>query len=113
MGTNKRYPSDRPSVGIPPRPLPSWHPVKIAQPIEWELRNGWPPDPIAIVRKLSFQRGSQVDVFYRAVTWAPESDSRELIGYFPTLEIACAVVWERRLGHALSQSPYLDGNLSQ
>jgi hypothetical protein len=106
LGTNKRYPSERPRVETAPPPVPRWHPVQIAEPIEWELRNGWPPDPIAIVRRLDFQRGNQVDSYYRAVTWAPSSDGRELIGYYPTLELACTAAWEHRHGRTLTHSPF-------
>jgi len=81
--------------------------VQIADPVEWELRNGWPPDPIGVVRKLSFQRGNQVDVFYRAVTWAADSGDRALIGYYPSLEVACAAAWEHFHGRTLDQSPYM------
>ena len=108
MGTNKRYPSERPRVETALPAETRWHPIRIAEPVEWEMRNGWPPDPIGVIRRLTFQRGNQTDVFYRAVTWAPTSDERELIGYFPTPQMAAAAAWEHFHGRSLhgGTSPY-------
>ena len=106
MGTNKRYPSREPTRA--PTPITNWHPRQIAEAVDWELRNGWPPDPIAVVRRLSFQRGNQVEVWYRAVTWAANPAERELIGYSPDFDTACAAAWEHFHGRTLEGSPYVD-----
>lgn len=105
MGTSKRYPSERPRVETNPPPAP-WHPARIAEPVEWELRNGWPVDPIIVVRRLEFPRGNHNDVYYRAVTWAARSEDRELVGYYPTFELACAAGWEHFHGRTLRFSPF-------
>ena len=48
-----------------------WHPKHIAKPSEWELRNGWPPDPIGVVKRLEL--GPMRVVWFRAVTWKATS----------------------------------------
>lgn len=94
MGTNKRYPS-RERAPQPPAPSlpPDWHPRRIARPVEWELHNGWPPDPLAVIRRIEIPEGNQVRVVFRAVTWAPTSEHRELIGYYPDGDAASAAAW--------------------
>lgn len=99
MGTNKRYPSREPVRRPPPHsePITNWHPSRIAKPVEWHMHNGWPPDPIAVIRKMERQNGNQVEVFYRAVTWSPSSTERELIGYYRTGDDAAQAAWNHRL----------------
>lgn len=75
--------------------MDTWHPKQIAQPSEWELRNGWPPDPIGVVKRLEL--GPLHEVWFRAVTWALVADERHLIGYTKTFESACEAVWEHNL----------------
>jgi hypothetical protein len=41
-----------------------------------------------------FDADSQHPTFYRAVSWAPTSEGRQLIGYFPTLQAADEAVLE-------------------
>lgn len=70
-----------------------WHPILAAVEVEagvWHMVAQY--DRVyAVVRMLELggERG------YRAVTWAPESRDRELIGYYRTLRAACAAAHER------------------
>lgn len=101
MGTNKRYPSHE---GAAKKPAPDWSPSQTALPVEWELRNGWPPDPLAIIRRIERPNGNHVVVRYRAVTWSVESGGRQLIGYYPTGDEAAKAGWEHFHGrHAWCQ----------
>ncbi len=63
-----------------------WHPVLAAREVEpghWVMVD--PHErPYGDIRFL--RRGSELG--YRAVTWAPESSARELIGYYRTLRAA-------------------------
>ncbi|PJJ70855.1 hypothetical protein CLV46_0384 [Diaminobutyricimonas aerilata] len=72
-----------------------WHPARIAQPSEWELRNGWPVEPIAVIRRLEF--GPSREVWFRAVTWAVRGEERRLIGYTRSFERAAAIAWEHHV----------------
>jgi hypothetical protein len=96
MGSNRRYPSRDPER--PAHPIVDWHPSRIAKPVEWHMHNGWPPQPIAVIRQLERQNGNRVEIFYRAVTWAPSSDGRELIGYYKTGDEAAQAAWDHRRG---------------
>ncbi len=58
---------------------------------EWTIQVPGQPEPIAIVRLLVL-RGRPT---YRAVSWAPTSASRQLIGYFPNGDAAAVAVWRR------------------
>ena len=72
-----------------------WHPKQIAQPSEWEMRNGWPPEPIGVIKRLEL--GPMHEVWFRAVTWAPHSDERALLGYTRSLDEAAAAIWRHRM----------------
>jgi hypothetical protein len=68
------------------------------------MHNGWPPDPIAVIRRVERLNGNVPAVRYRVVTWAPDSASRELIGYYETGDEAANAGWEHRHGnHAWCQ----------
>lgn len=65
----------------------AWHPVDAAHefaPAQWIMVDPMGV-PYAIVRELEVcgEHG------YRAVTWAPRSEDRRLIGYWRTREAAC------------------------
>jgi hypothetical protein len=75
------------------------------------MNNGWPPDPIAVIRKLERQNGNLVETVYRAVTWAPISEDRELIGYYQTGDEAAQAAWEHRhRSHDLCQHGRADSD---
>ncbi len=67
-----------------------------AQPTEWVLRQGSGGAPYAVVRRFAFGDPNRPDVWFRVVTWAPQSEGRELIGWCRTLEAAAAVAWDHR-----------------
>jgi hypothetical protein len=68
------------------------------------MHNGWPPDPIAVIRRVESMNGNVPKVRYRVVTWAPTSDDRELIGYYKTGDDAAQAAWEHRARrHGLCQ----------
>jgi hypothetical protein len=92
LGTSKRYPSSERH----PDPAVNWHPWQIARPSEWLMENGWPPDPIAVVRRLEIPNGNHNITRFRVVTWAPTSEGRELIGYYERPEDAAVAAWEHR-----------------
>lgn len=77
-------------------PAIDWQLSRIAKPVEWHMHNGWRPDPIAVIRKLERQNGNLAEIFNRAVTWAPSSEDRELIGYYKTADDAAQAAWEHR-----------------
>jgi len=68
-----------------------WHPRRLVSGTEWTMSVPGHPEPIAIIRRLRFE-GRPV---YRAVTWAPSSGGRELIGYFRSGDDAAVAVWRR------------------
>lgn len=72
-------------------PSIEWHPRRLARPTEWTIRVPGQPEPIALVRLLHL-RGRPT---YRAVTWAPSSAGRELVGYFPSGDAAAVAVWRK------------------
>lgn len=71
----------------------SWHPILAAVEVDvgvWHMVAQY--DRVyAVIRLLELggERG------YRAVTWAPTSQGRELIGYYRTLRAACAAAHDR------------------
>lgn len=67
-----------------------------AQPTEWLLSQGALGMPYAVVRRFVFGDGNRPDIWFRVVTWAPQSEGRELIGWCRTLEAAAAVAWDHR-----------------
>jgi hypothetical protein len=68
-----------------------WHPRRLAAPVEWTFTVPGQAEPLAVIRRLRFE-GRAV---YRAVTWAPTSGGRELIGYYRTGDDAAVAVWRR------------------
>ncbi|MET1042814.1 MAG: hypothetical protein ABWX59_01685 [Microbacteriaceae bacterium] len=65
-----------------------WHPILAAVEVEpgvWEMTAQY-GRRYAVIRALEVagERG------YRAVTWAEQSEDRQLIGYYRTLRAACA-----------------------
>lgn len=69
--------------------MAEWHPRHLVAAVEWTLTAPGQPEPLAVIRRLRFE-GRPV---YRAVTWAPTSSGRELIGYFPDGDAAAVGVW--------------------
>ena len=68
-----------------------WPPIQVAE-NEWAIMRNSPSQPKAVVR--FFDATPARPAYYRAVTWAPGSEGRELIGYFLTLELADEAVLE-------------------
>jgi len=68
-----------------------WHPRRLATGTEWTMAVPGQPEPIAVIRRLRFEGR----VVFRAVTWAPTSGGRELIGYYRTGDAAAVAVWRR------------------
>lgn len=100
LGSNKRYPSHEGT----PKNVDDWHPSMTALPVEWELRNGWPVEPLAVIRRIERPNGNLVVIRFRAVTWAPTSEGRKLVGYYETGDAAAQAGWEHFHGrHAWCQ----------
>ena len=68
-----------------------WHPRKLATATEWLVTIPGQPEPLAVIRRLRIAGR----VVYRAVTWAPTSSGRELIGYYPDGDSAAVAIWRR------------------
>jgi hypothetical protein len=68
-----------------------WPPIQVSD-VAWVVMRNDPTQPKAVVRR--FDASSEHPVFFRAVTWAPTSEGRRLIGYYPTLEQADEAVLE-------------------
>ncbi|WP_133766075.1 hypothetical protein [Amnibacterium kyonggiense] len=66
-----------------------WHPRRLVVGTEWTVTALGRSEPIAVIRRLRFG-GRTV---FRAVTWAPTSDGRELIGYYRTGDAAAVASW--------------------
>ena len=62
---------------------PPWPPIRIAVD-KWIIMRDSRAEPAGVIRRLLFNR----QVVFRVVTWAPTSDGRQLVGYFPSLEVA-------------------------
>ncbi|MFF2388884.1 hypothetical protein [Agromyces sp. NPDC058104] len=59
---------------------------------EWIMFDG--ERKIAIIRLVTIGLGEYGKrELFRAVTWAPRSEDRDLIGYFPDRHLAAVVVW--------------------
>lgn len=56
---------------------------------EWELNVPGHPEPAAVIRRLKLQGVEH----FRVVTWAPTSQGRELVGYYPTVDAAAEAAW--------------------
>ncbi|MFD5864344.1 hypothetical protein ACFWGP_05295 [Agromyces sp. NPDC127015] len=56
---------------------------------EWYLFDG--NRKIAVLRVVEL--GTQKERMIRSVTWAPRSEDRWLVGYFPHLRMAAEVTW--------------------
>lgn len=73
--------------------MSDWHPLLAAietEPGTWYMM-GSTGKCYGIIRLL--RRGGEVG--YRAVTWAPTSAERQLIGYYLTLRTACEATHQR------------------
>ncbi len=68
-----------------------WPPIRISD-TEWVVMRNSASRPKAVIRRMDADPGHPP--FFRAVSWAPESADRHLIGYFPTLEFADLAVLE-------------------
>jgi hypothetical protein len=73
------------------RTVVEWHPRRLVLPVEWFLTVPGHPEPVAVIRRLRIAGR----VTFRAVTWAPGSGGRELIGYYPDGDSAAEAVWRR------------------
>jgi hypothetical protein len=73
-----------------------WHPVANAHASEWLLRQGVMDAPYAVVRRFAFGDPNRPEVWFRVVTWAPNSRDREPIGWCRTLEAGAAAGWDHR-----------------
>ena len=62
---------------------PPWPPIRTAAD-EWVIMRDSRTEPVGVIRRLRFS-GQWV---FRVVTWAETSEGRELVGYFPSLEVA-------------------------
>lgn len=67
--------------------------------VEWDLCVPGHPEPTAVIRRLKLQGVEH----FRAVTWAPSSTGRELIGYFRTGDEAAAAAWRRYVDESQTQ----------
>ncbi len=68
-----------------------WPPIRLSE-NEWVVMRNSASHPKAVIRRLEADRGHPP--FFRAVSWAPASADRRLIGYFPTLEVADLAILE-------------------
>jgi hypothetical protein len=102
LGTNQRYadsidrrarlrteaPLEQPPSRAQPEQTPvrdwqpPWPPIRIAE-AEWVVMRESTSEPVAIIRVV--RMGPRNETFYRVVTWAPTSEGRRLVGYYPTL----------------------------
>jgi hypothetical protein len=76
-----------------------WHPRRLATGTEWTMAVPGQPEPIAVIRRLRFE-GRPV---YRAVTWAPTSSGRQLIGYYRSGDAAAVAVWRHYIDQQAEQ----------
>jgi hypothetical protein len=76
-----------------------WHPVVNAQATEWVLRQGAAGEAYAVVRRFAFGDPNRPEIWFRVVTWAQQSEGRELIGWCRTLEAAAAAGWDHRCAY--------------
>jgi len=56
---------------------------------EWEMRVPGHPEPTHVLRRLKIQGTERV----RVVTWAPTSEGRTLVGYYPSGDAAAEAAW--------------------
>ncbi|MBG6054379.1 hypothetical protein IWX81_000769 [Salinibacterium sp. CAN_S4] len=68
-----------------------WPPIRISD-TEWVVMRNSASRPKAVIRRMEADPG--YPPFFRAVSWAPASAERRLIGYFPTLESADLAILE-------------------
>lgn len=67
--------------------------------IEWNVLVPGHVEPAAVIRRLTLQGVER----FRAVTWAPTSSGRELIGYYNTGDEAAAAAWRRYVDESQTQ----------
>lgn len=65
------------------------HQPYVVTTVEWLFSVPGHAEPVSVIRRLKLQ-GREV---FRAVTWAPTSGGRELIGYYPDGDTAAVAVW--------------------
>jgi hypothetical protein len=104
VGTNKRYADSidrraaerqraaQPPIDVRQEPTsavrdwkPPWPPIRIAE-NDWIIMRDNQREPVGVIRTL--RMGPRNQLFYRVVTWAPTSEGRTLVGYYPTLDEA-------------------------
>jgi hypothetical protein len=66
-----------------------WPPIQISD-CEWVIMRHERSRPKAVVRR--FDATTDRPTYFRAVTWAPRSEDRKLIGRYGSLELADAAV---------------------
>lgn len=67
--------------------------------VEWTVHVPGHPEPAAVIRRLKLQGLER----FRVVTWAPTSQGRELVGYYPTGDAAAEAAWRRYCDDAQTQ----------
>jgi len=77
----------------------NWSPTAHARPAEWLLRVAESQPPYAVVRRFLLGDPNRADEWFRVVTWAPTSDTRELIGWVRTFEAACFLAWDHKCAY--------------
>ncbi len=65
----------------------------MSKPVEWFVLYNLERHPLGVVRRLKFDK----KIVFRAVTWAPRSGDRELIGYYASHDGAATAIWNRYL----------------
>ena len=73
-----------------------WPPIQISD-CEWIIMRHERTRPKAIVRR--FEASEHHAGYFRVVTWAPLSKDRQLIGRYPSLELANEAVLVDSPGH--------------
>lgn len=67
--------------------------------VEWTVNVPGHPEPAAVIRRLKLQGVER----FRVVTWAPASEGRELVGYYPTGDAAAEAAWRRYVDDSQTQ----------
>lgn len=64
---------------------PPWPPIRVGE-SEWIVMRDSKREPVAVIRALRL--GPRNELYYRVVSWAADSATRTLLGYFPSLDAA-------------------------